>query len=130
MLLRLTQTCKTSLLRLIAALHRPSSRKILEDGNDITGLYVRKRYVAMLYQEFVNYPSFTVYENVAAPLRLTRRFDAQTIDAKVKATAELLRIDACSTGCHRSSPAASSSASLSRAPWSRTRRCCCSTKRS
>ena len=88
-----TQAGKTSLLRLMAGLDRPSSGKILEDGNDITGLNVRKRNVAMVYQEFVNYPSFTVYENVAAPLRLAKRFDAQTIDAKVKATAELLRID-------------------------------------
>jgi glycerol transport system ATP-binding protein len=88
-----TQAGKTSLLRLMAGLDRPSAGRIFEDGNDITGVDVRKRNVAMVYQEFVNYPSFTVYKNIAAPLRLAKRLSAQGIDAKVRATAEMLHIE-------------------------------------
>jgi glycerol transport system ATP-binding protein len=88
-----TQSGKTSLLRLMAGLDRPSGGRILEDGNDITGVDVRKRSVAMVYQEFVNYPSFTVYGNIAAPLRVAKRLSAQGIDAKVRATAEMLHIE-------------------------------------
>ena len=69
MLLGPTQAGKTSLLRLMAGLDYPSSGTIRGDGADVTLLGVRKRNVAMVYQEFVNYPSFTVYENIAAPVR-------------------------------------------------------------
>ena len=34
---------------------------------------VRRRSVAMVYQQFVNYPSLTVYENIASPLRVAGR---------------------------------------------------------
>ena len=88
-----TQAGKTSLLRLMAGLDRPTSGAILEDGKDVTSLGVRKRNVAMVYQEFVNYPNFTVYENIASPLRRAARLSAGEIDAKVKSTAETMRID-------------------------------------
>jgi len=88
-----TQAGKTSLLRLMAGLDYPSSGMIREDGADVTLLGVRKRNVAMVYQEFVNYPSFTVYENIAAPLRRAKRLPASQIDAKVKATAQMMHID-------------------------------------
>ena len=93
MLLGPTQAGKTSLLRLMAGLDRPTTGAILEDGNDVTALGVRRRNVAMVYQEFVNYPNFTVYQNIAAPLQRAKRLSASEIDAKVKATAEMMRID-------------------------------------
>src|SRR5204862_3225370 len=71
-----TRSGTTSLLRLLAGLDRPTSGAILEDGVDVTKLDVRRRNVAMVYQEFVNYPSFTVYDNIAAPLRRARRLSA------------------------------------------------------
>jgi glycerol transport system ATP-binding protein len=88
-----TQAGKTSLLRLMAGLDYPSSGTIREDGADVTLLGVRKRNVAMVYQEFVNYPSFTVYENIAAPVRRAKRLSAAQIDAKVRAKAQMMRID-------------------------------------
>ena len=36
----------------------------------LTGVSVRKRSVAMVYQEFVNYPGFTVFDNIASPLKV------------------------------------------------------------
>ena len=37
---------------------------------NVTGIPVRRRNVAMVYQQFINYPSMTVFDNIASPLRL------------------------------------------------------------
>ncbi|HEY0522118.1 MAG TPA: ABC transporter ATP-binding protein [Stellaceae bacterium] len=85
---------KTSLLRLMAGLDRPSAGRILAGGHDVTGLDVRRRGdVAMVYQQFVNYPSFTVYENIASPLRVGRRLARAEIDRRVREVARLLQLD-------------------------------------
>jgi len=83
---------KTSLLRLMAGLDRPTSGRILLSGKDVTGLFVRKRSVAMVYQQFVNYPSITVYENIASPLKMIGLSKAE-IDQKVRKAAAILHID-------------------------------------
>jgi len=46
----------------------------------------------MVYQQFINYPNLSVYDNIASPLRLAGD-DKQTIDRKVRETAEILRIE-------------------------------------
>ena len=84
---------KTTLMRLMAGLDQPSGGRILADGVDVTGLPVQKRGVAMVYQQFINYPSFTVYENIASPLRLAK-LDAAEIDRKVREVAEMMHIEA------------------------------------
>ena len=84
---------KTSLMRLMAGLDRPATGRISVDGQDVTGLSVRKRSVAMVYQQFINYPSFTVYDNIASPLRRAG-VDKAEIDRRVRETAALLHIDA------------------------------------
>lgn len=83
---------KTSLLRLMAGLDRPTAGRILVDGRDVTGLGVRRRNVAMVYQQFVNYPSLTVFENIASPLRMAR-LPRDDIERRVRATAAMMRID-------------------------------------
>ncbi len=84
---------KTTLLRLLAGLDRPSSGKIFVDGVDVTGASVRQRNVAMVYQQFINYPSFTVFDNVASPLRRAG-VSPQEIDQRVRSVAKSLHIDA------------------------------------
>ncbi len=86
-----TSSGKTSLMRLMAGLDRPDSGKIYWEGKDVTGQRVQARDIAMVYQQFVNYPSMTVYENIASPLRIQKRSSAQ-IDAKVHEMAELLQL--------------------------------------
>ncbi len=90
-LLGRTGAGKTSLLRLMAGLDRPSAGKVLAAGADVTGAPVRQRNVAFVYQQFINYPSFTVYENIASPLR-QRGLDAKEIDRRVRDTAKALRL--------------------------------------
>jgi len=86
-----TQSGKTSLLRLLAGLDRPTRGQIFLDGENITGRSVRRRSVALVYQQFINYPSLTVYENIASPLR-RQGLDATTRDRKVREAAEMLGI--------------------------------------
>ncbi|RJQ79842.1 MAG: ABC transporter ATP-binding protein [Desulfobacteraceae bacterium] len=83
---------KTSLLRIIAGLDKPTQGRILLGGKDVTGVTVRKRSVAMVYQQFINYPSLTVYQNIASPLKLARIAPSE-IDRRVRRTAEMLHID-------------------------------------
>ena len=90
-LLGATLAGKTSLMRLMAGLEPPTRGKILVDNEDVTGLSVRKRNVAMVYQQFINYPSMTVFDNIASPLKLRRE---KNIDAQVRALAARLHIDA------------------------------------
>lgn len=92
-LLGRTGAGKTSLLRLMAGLDRPSHGRILADGVDVTGWSVRRRDLAMVYQQFVNYPAFTVFDNIASPLRLARRYSPDEIRRRVQAVAEQLHID-------------------------------------
>jgi glycerol transport system ATP-binding protein len=89
-LLGATQAGKTSLMRLMAGLDLPSTGQIWVDGHNVTGVGVRDRNVAMVYQQFINYPSMSVYDNIASPLRL--RGDNH-IDEQVQAMAKRLRID-------------------------------------
>ena len=91
-LLGATQAGKTSLMRIMAGLDRPDRGRVRVDGQDVTGLPVRDRNVAMVYQQFINYPSMTVRDNIASPLKLHRTPKA-TIDKKVRELAERLHID-------------------------------------
>ncbi|SMD15877.1 ABC transporter ATP-binding protein [Rhizobium sp. RU36D] len=86
-----TLSGKTSLMRLMAGLDKPTGGSIHFDGEDVTGVAVQKRSVAMVYQQFINYPAFTVYENIASPMRIAGK-DAATIDREVRKAAELLRL--------------------------------------
>jgi glycerol transport system ATP-binding protein len=82
---------KTTLMRLMAGLDKPTSGRVLVDGKDVAGVPVQKRNVAMVYQQFINYPSLTVYENIASPLRVAGRPKAE-IDKRVHEAADLLRL--------------------------------------
>ena len=82
---------KTSLMRLMAGLDAPTTGRIHWNGQDVTGMRVQDRQVAMVYQQFINYPGMTVYNNIASPLRLLGKPSAE-IDRAVRATAEMLKL--------------------------------------
>jgi glycerol transport system ATP-binding protein len=89
-LLGATQAGKTSLMRIMAGLDRPSSGQVRVDGRDVTGVPVRDRNVAMVYQQFINYPSMRVEDNIASPLRLRGERD---IARRVRELAARLHIE-------------------------------------
>jgi len=91
-LLGATQAGKTSLMRLMAGLDVPSTGRVRVDGVDVTGVPVRERNVAMVYQQFINYPSMTVADNIASPLKL-RGTPRDEMQRQVRALAARLHID-------------------------------------
>ncbi|WP_340109702.1 ABC transporter ATP-binding protein [Pikeienuella sp. HZG-20] len=82
---------KTSLMRLMAGLDQPTKGRIMWNGADVTGQRVQDRKIAMVYQQFINYPSMSVYDNIASPMKLMGIGRAE-IDARVRETAELMQI--------------------------------------
>jgi glycerol transport system ATP-binding protein len=65
---------------------------VLVDGRDVTGVGVRQRNLAMVYQQFINYPAMTVFENIASPLRL-QGIAAKEVNARVNEVAGKLHIE-------------------------------------
>ncbi|SEL37143.1 glycerol transport system ATP-binding protein [Atopomonas hussainii] len=91
-LLGRTLAGKTSLMRLLAGLDRPTSGRVLMNGADVTGVPVRQRNVSMVYQQFINYPTMTVFDNIASPLRQARMAQEE-IEQRVRDTARMLHIE-------------------------------------
>ena len=87
-----TTAGKTTLMRLMAGLEQPTSGRILLDGQDVTRLPVKKRNVAFVYQQFINYPNLTVFENIASPLRIRGGLSKTALRERVEATARMMRI--------------------------------------
>jgi glycerol transport system ATP-binding protein len=90
-LLGSTLAGKTTLMQLMAGLDRPTSGEVWFNGREVTAVPVRKRNVSMVYQQFINYPNLTVFENIASPLRVAR-VKRSAINDRVHRVAELLRL--------------------------------------
>jgi sn-glycerol 3-phosphate transport system ATP-binding protein len=82
---------KTTLLRLVAGLERPTSGTMLIGGADAAGLTPRERDVAMVFQEDALYPHLTVRGNLELRGRI-RSARAEAIRSRVGAASELLRL--------------------------------------
>ena len=59
---------KTNLLRFIAGLSTEIKGQLLLDGKDITATKPQQRPIALVVQNFVNYPNWSVEENIVSPL--------------------------------------------------------------
>ena len=53
-----TLSGKTSIMRLMAGLDKPQSGNVFFNEKDVTGVEVQKRNVAMVYQQFINFPNY------------------------------------------------------------------------
>ena len=69
-LLGSTLAGKTTLMQIMAGLDKPTAGEIWFNNENVTGMKVQKRNVSMVYQQFINYPNFTVYDNIASPLKI------------------------------------------------------------
>lgn len=84
---------KTRLCRAIAGLDRVNAEaSICVENADVTHLPTRERPVAMVYQAFVNYPTFSVFQNLASPLRYQGLSRVQ-IAEEVERIAQQLQIE-------------------------------------
>jgi len=64
-----TLSGKTTLLKTIAGLLTPDTGVIKFEDKDFLKVPVWERNIAMVYQQFINYPHLNVFENVAFPLK-------------------------------------------------------------
>ena len=92
-LLGSTLAGKTTLMQIMAGLDKPTSGEIWFNGENVTGKEVQKRNCSMVYQQFINYPNFTVFENIASPLKITG-VKSDEIKERVGKVAELLKLSA------------------------------------
>jgi len=86
-----TLSGKTTLMQIMAGLDKPTGGEIWFNDKNVTGMKVQKRNVSMVYQQFINYPNFTVYENIASPLKITGVSSDET-KQRVGKVAELLKL--------------------------------------
>ncbi len=84
---------KTRLARIIAGFDRGNGGRLLLDGSDITAQAPGQRSVALVYQAFVNYPSWTVAQNLASPM-LAQGLARDLIKERVATIARQLELSA------------------------------------
>jgi multiple sugar transport system ATP-binding protein len=84
---------KSTLLRMIVGLEDITSGEMVIDGEVVNDKAPRDRNLAMVFQNYALYPHLTVYENIAFPLRLAKKFSDEEIDEKVRAASKTLELD-------------------------------------
>jgi ABC-type sugar transport system ATPase subunit len=77
---------KTTLLRLLAGLESVDSGAIWIGDRQVQHVAPAERDVAMVFQNYALYPHFSVFDNIAFPLR-TRHVDRGEIDRRVREAA-------------------------------------------
>jgi multiple sugar transport system ATP-binding protein len=81
---------KSTVLRMIVGLEDVTSGEVRIDGERVNERTPRDRNLAMVFQSYALYPHLTVFENIAFPLRLSRRLGEEEIQRKVVDVADRL----------------------------------------
>ncbi|AZO73693.1 MAG: ATP-binding cassette domain-containing protein [Mesorhizobium sp.] len=85
---------KTTTLRLIAGLEKPTEGQVFIDGVDVAGWGAAERDVALVLQQYSLYPRYTVRQNLEFPLKpKIRRLPDAEIKDRVARAARTLRIE-------------------------------------
>jgi len=85
---------KTTTLRLVAGLEIADTGRVLIGGQDVSTAPIAERDVAFVFQQYSLYPHYSVYDNLAFPLRSPKhRHSEREIANRVNEIAKLLRID-------------------------------------
>lgn len=83
---------KTTILRSISGLDKPTSGKIYIDSVDVTNLEPQKRHVNTIFQNYSLFPLMNVYDNIAFGLRM-KKIDEDEIEKRVKEMLELVHLE-------------------------------------
>ena len=83
---------KTNLCRLIAGLNCSATGDVNLDGEMISDLRPQARSVAVVFQAFVNYPNWTVAQNIGSPMR-AQGVARRDRDVRVRQLAEILGLE-------------------------------------
>lgn len=84
---------KTTTLNIIAGILQETSGDILRGGKSMRSVPPQDRNISMVFEDYSLYPTFSIYENIASPLR-ARKIPNREIDTRVKHIADLLGIEA------------------------------------
>jgi multiple sugar transport system ATP-binding protein len=85
---------KTTTLRLIAGLEKPTRGSISIGGRDVSEDSVAERDVALVFQYYSLYPRYTVRQNLAFPLKSpVHSYPQAEIDKRIARAASMLRIE-------------------------------------
>ena len=82
---------KTTTLRALVGFNVPTGGQIISNGKDITHEPVDKRGIGMVFQSYALFPTMTVYENIAFPLKV-KKLSKEEIDKKVREVAKKIKI--------------------------------------
>lgn len=83
---------KTTLMRGIAGLQHLDRGSLTLDSQNFSALPAWHRDIAMVYQQFINYPHLNVFDNVAFPLR-RKRLDEAVIARRVRGVLETVGLN-------------------------------------
>jgi multiple sugar transport system ATP-binding protein len=81
---------KSTLLRMIVGLEDITSGDLRIGDERVNEKPPRDRNLSMVFQNYALYPHLTVFENIAFPLRLSKKFSEEEIRAKVEDAAKVL----------------------------------------
>jgi multiple sugar transport system ATP-binding protein len=85
---------KSTLCRIVAGVEAPSEGDVLLDGAPVTGVAPERRRVAFMFESYALYPQFTVFENVAFPLRAPgARLPEPLVAERVREVLRFVEID-------------------------------------
>ena len=83
---------KTTILRSISGLDKPTSGKIYIDSVDVTNFEPQKRHVNTIFQNYSLFPLMNIYDNIAFGLRM-KKVDEEEIEKRVKDMLELVHLE-------------------------------------
>jgi multiple sugar transport system ATP-binding protein len=83
---------KSTLLRMIVGLEDITSGELKIGGQRVNDKAPRDRNLAMVFQNYALYPHLSVFENIAFPLRLAKKFSDEEIRKRVNEAAETLEL--------------------------------------
>lgn len=85
---------KTTLLNVIAGLYLPDYGDVYLDGEHYNYVEPENRNIAMVFENYALYPHFTVFDNIASPLRSPRYKEPKAVvEKEVSRVANILKID-------------------------------------
>ena len=85
---------KSTTLYIVAGFQEPTEGRVLLDGKPLLSVAPNKRNIGMVFQRYTLFPHLSVGENVAFPLRVRRRPDAE-VKAKVEQMLKLVHLAEC-----------------------------------
>ena len=85
---------KSTTLYIVAGFQEPTEGRVLLDGKPLLSVAPNKRNIGMVFQRYTLFPHLTVGENVAFPLRVRRRPEAE-VKAKVEKMLGLVHLAEC-----------------------------------